>query len=142
MDYVERGLVDEDEEVHEITDREYWLKRGTEATVKMADEMLSIVNEVKAGFTLKYNKFYIGLAKDGIVNNFVLFRPKKNYMRVDLKLPKSEDTDKVIEKNELEEMDYDIKWGRYRIRFNKGDIKKHQEVLKELITTAESQSNR
>lgn len=141
LDEMPLGLVEEDEEVQEITNRDYWLKRGTETTVRMADEILEIINSFKPGFTLKYNKFYIGLAKDGQPNNFVIFRPKKNYMRLELKLPKSTDIDELIEKNEIEEMDYDSRWGNYRIRLNKGDIKKHQEVLKELLTRAETNFN-
>lgn len=137
LDEMPRGLVEEDEELHEITDRDYWLKRGTEMTVRMADEMLEIINSITPGFSLKYNKFYIGLAKDGQANNFVLFRPKKNYMRVELRLAQTKETDELIESNGIEVMDYDTHWGRYRIRLNKGDIKKHQEVLKQLIVMTE-----
>lgn len=91
LDEMPLGLIEEDEEIQEATDRDYWLKRGTQATVKMADEMLSLINSFKPGYELKYNKFYIGLAKDGQPNNFAIFRPKKNYMRLELKLPKSDD---------------------------------------------------
>ena len=38
------GLVEEDEEIKEVTNRDYWLKRGTEATVKLADNILEIIN--------------------------------------------------------------------------------------------------
>jgi len=48
-----------------VTDRNYWLSRGTENTVKLADEMLALVNEFAPDYEFKYNKFYIGLAKDG-----------------------------------------------------------------------------
>jgi hypothetical protein len=138
LDEMPLGLVEEDEEVQEITNRDYWIKRGTDTTVRMADEVLDIVNSIKPGFNLKYNKFYIGLARDGQANNFVVFRPKKNYMRLELKLPKSNEVDEMIEKNDLEEMDYDSRWGAYRLRLNKGDIKKHQELLKDLLRRAES----
>lgn len=142
FDEMPRGLVEEDEEVQAITDREYWLKRGTEMTVKMVDDILEIINDFKPGFTLKYNKFYIGMSKDGLPNNFVLCRPKKNYMRLEIKLTKSEEVDKLIEKNDLEEMEYDATWGRYRIRLNKGDTKKHQEVIKKLLIMSESEFNK
>jgi predicted transport protein len=141
LDEMPLGLVEEDEEVQAVTNRDYWLNRGSEVTVKMADEILEIVNSFKPGFTLKYNKFYIGLAKNGQANNFAICRPKKNYMRLELKLPKSPEIDEIIEKAEIEEMGYDNRWGNYRLRLSKGDIKKHSDVLKDLLIKAEENFN-
>lgn len=141
LDEMPLGLIEEDEEIQEATDRDYWLKRGTQATVKMADEMLSIINSFKPGYELKYNKFYIGLAKDGQPNNFAILRPKKNYMRLELKLPKSDDVDQIIETNDLDEMGYDNRWGNYRIRLNKGEISKKEAVIKTLLEKAEKNFN-
>ena len=141
LDEMPLGLIEEDEEIQEATDRDYWLKRGTQATVKMADEILSLVNSFKPGYELKYNKFYIGLAKDGQPNNFAIFRPKKNYMRLELKLPKSDDVDQIIETNDLDEMGYDNRWGNYRIRLNKGEISKKEEIIKTLLEKAEKNFN-
>ncbi len=141
LDEMPLGLVEEDGEIQEVTDREYWLKRGTQATVKMADEMLSIINTFKKGYELKYNKFYIGLAKDGQPNNFAIFRPKKTYMRLELKLPKSDEVDQLIEESELDEMGYDNRWGNYRIRLNKGEIGKKNEVIRTMLEKAEQNCN-
>jgi predicted transport protein len=141
LDEMPLGLIEEDEEIQEATDRDYWLKRGTQATVKLADEMLSIINSFKPGYELKYNKFYIGLAKDGQPNNFAIFRPKKNYMRLELKLPKSDDVDQIIEANDLDEMGYDNRWGNYRIRLNRGEISKKEEIIKALLEKAEKNFN-
>lgn len=141
LDEMPLGLVEEDEEVQAVTNRDYWLNRGSDTTVKMADEILEIVNSFKPGFTLKYNKFYIGLAKNGQANNFAICRPKKNYMRLELKLPKSTEIDEVIENSEIEEMGYDNRWGNYRLRLSKGDIKKQTDVLKDLLTKAEANFN-
>ncbi len=33
-------------------------------------------------------------------------------------------------------MDYDISWGRYRIRLQPGDIKKHKDILTEVVKEA------
>jgi predicted transport protein len=141
LDEMLLGLAEEDEEIQEATDRDYWLKHGTQATVKMADEMLSIINSFKPGYELKYNKFYIGLAKDSQPNNFAIFRPKKNYMRLELRLPKSDEVDQIIESNDLDEMGYDNRWGNYRIRLNKGEISKKEEMIKTLLEKAEKNFN-
>jgi hypothetical protein len=141
LDEIPLGMLDEDEEVSEVTDRDYWLKRAHQSTVKMADEMLELISGFTQGYSLKYNKFYIGLAKDGQTNNFALFRPKKSNMRLELKHPKSETIDSLIEENDLDDMGYDTRWGAYRIRLTKGEIKKKEEVLVTLLKMAESHRN-
>lgn len=131
LDQVSLGLVDEDEEVQEVTDRSYWEKRGTSTTVKMADKLLQLVQTLNGDFEFKYNKFYIGLAKNGQPNNFVLFKPKKNYLTVEAKLKRSEEIEQKLENAGLDLMEYN--WGRYRIRIKPGEEKKHAELLSQLF---------
>jgi hypothetical protein len=126
------GKVEEDE-VKEVADRNYWEKRGIEKTVKLADDLLEIVNEVTPGHELKYNKFYIGLAKDGQPDNFAIFRPRKTNLNMEIRLEQSIETDKLIEDAGLDLMDYDNKWGRYRIRISKQDLIKNKELVKSLF---------
>ncbi len=47
------GLVDEDEEVHEATDRAYWESRGSKKTVQMADKLLEIAKQFVSPLELK-----------------------------------------------------------------------------------------
>jgi hypothetical protein len=130
------GLVDEDEEVREITDRDYWIKRGSSETVALADEMLEIIKGFSSGFELKYNKFYIGLAKDGQPNNFSIFRPRKKDLNIEIKLPQGEDIQKIIDDSNLDDMGYDARWGNYRIRVSKQDLKKNKEAFTTLLQMA------
>jgi hypothetical protein len=130
------GLVDEDEEVRELTDRDYWIKRGTNETVALADEILEVVKEFYVGFELKYNKFYIGLAKDGQPNNFAIFRPRKKDLNIEIKLPQSEDVQKIIDDANLDDMGYDTRWSNYRIRVSKQDLKKNKDAYNILLKMA------
>lgn len=136
LDQVRFGLVDEDEEVHEATDRTYWESRGSKATVAMADELLEILKTLNPRLEPKYNKFYIGLAIDGQPNNFVIIRPQKNAIRVEPRLQKTDEIEAAVEAAGLDVMDYDSKWGRYRIRLQAGDVKKRSEVLHQLFEAA------
>lgn len=136
LDELPLGLVGEDEEVQEVADRNYWLKRGTEKTVKMADRILEIIKEFADGFELKYNKFYIGLAKDGQPNNFAVFRPRKSGLNIEFKFPFQEDVQVKIEEGSLDDMGYHKKWGAYRVRISEGDITKNKDLLKELLQRA------
>jgi hypothetical protein len=130
------GLVDEDEEVRELTDRDYWIKRGTLETVALADEMLGIIKDFYTGFDLKYNKFYIGLAKDGQPNNFAIFRPRKKDLNIEIKLPQNDDSQKIIDDANLDDMGYDARWGNYRIRVSKQDLRKNKEAYTTLLKMA------
>ena len=134
LDQVNLGLDDEEEE-KEVTDRPYWEKQSTPKTVKIADELLSIINEFDEGYQLKYNKFYIGLMKNGVANNFVAFKPKKNFFRMELRLKKSDLLEESITAQGLDLMDFD-RWGKCRIRLSAKEIITHREFLKELMKKA------
>jgi hypothetical protein len=136
LDEARFGLVDEDEEVQEFTDRAYWEARGSKATVAMADEVLKLVAGFAPGLELKYNKFYIGLATNGVPNNFLIFRPQKSALRLEVRLPPSPETEAMLETAGLDVMDYDKRWGRYRLRLNKGEVVKFTEVLSALSQQA------
>jgi hypothetical protein len=137
MDEMTRGLVDEDEDADAApTDRAYWEERGTKATVSLADQLLEIAREYDPSLEMKYNKFYIGLSKDGQPFNFVIFRPQKNTVRIELKLPRTDDTDKFIESTGFEALGYDQRFGYYRLPLQKDDLVKKREQLKQLIEAA------
>jgi predicted transport protein len=139
LDEMTLGMVDEDEEVYEVTDRAYWIKRGSEKTVKMADDILGIIKEfTDDNIELKYNKFYIGLAKDGLPYNFAAFRPRKNAVNVEIKLPFSEETQQEIEDQGLDDMGYDKKWNQYRLRLTDKEIKNKREYISKLLQKAYS----
>lgn len=127
------GLVDEEEETAEAADRGYWERRGSRSTLEMTDALFGIVRTLDPELSLKYNKFYIGLAKQGQPNNFVIFRPKKDWVRLEFRLERSDEMQAKLEEAGVDVMDYDDRWGRYRIRLTKGDIQKYEGLLKELL---------
>jgi predicted transport protein len=136
LDQMMLGGVDEDEEIAEVTDRAYWEERGSKETVALADEMLEIIQKLDPSLVLKYNKFYIGLAKDDQPKNFVIFRPQKSAIRVEVRLPQSSELEQKLDDAGLDVMDYDKKWSRYRIRLSKSEFKKHLELLVGLLQSA------
>jgi hypothetical protein len=136
LDQLSLGLVDEDEEIKEVTDRTYWESRGTKKTVSMADELLELAKQFDDSLELKYNKFYIGLAKNGRPSNFIIVRPKKGFIRFEPRLKNSTETTERLESAGLDVMDYDSRWGRYRIRLKPGEIDKQKETLTEVVKEA------
>jgi Domain of unknown function (DUF5655) len=134
------GLVGEDEEVQEVTDRAYWEKRGSKATLEITDSLLNMLKAIDPTLSLKYNKFYIGLAKNGQPSNFLVFRPKKDWVRLEPRLEKSDEIQAKLEEAGVDLMDYDSRWGRYRIRLAKGDLQKYEELLRDLMRRAYDES--
>ena len=135
LDVLPLGLVDEDEEVRETTDRGYWEQRGTKVTLGLADQMLTLVQGIDSSLDLKYNKFYIGVARDGSPQNFVTLKPKKKWMDAELRLPRSDEFEARVEGANLD-VDYAPSARRYRVRLTQGDVKTREGILKEILQEA------
>ena len=131
------GLVDEDEESQEVTDRAYWEKRATKGTLEATDSLFEMAKEFAPELTPKYNKFYIGFAsKSGQPKNFAIFRPKKDWVRFEPRLDRSEEIQARLDAAGIDVMEYDEHWGRYRIRLSRGDVKRHEALLRDLLKMA------
>jgi hypothetical protein len=136
LDEARLGLVDEDEEVQAVTNRAYWEARATKDTMAMMDDLFVMLKQLDPALELKYNKFYVGLAKNGQPSNFVVFRPQKEWVRVEIGLEKTDETTKRLEDAGLDVMDYEARWRKYRIRLAKGDIAQHRDLLRDLLRQA------
>lgn len=139
LDELTRGR-DEEDEAAAVTDRGYWEARGSTETVALADDLLEFIHPFAPGVELKYNKFYIGLAEGGQPNNFVIFRAKKQNIRLEVRLRQSDEVQQMLDAAELDVMDYDKRWGRYRIRLTKKEINKNRDVLVRLMKMAHDRS--
>jgi hypothetical protein len=129
-----RGLDEDDDGAQEPADRSYWEARASKDTLAMADRLLDLFRQWEAALELKYNKWHIAVAKDGVPEPFVRFRPKRQFLRVEIRVPQSEDTDSQLEDSGLDLMPY--KWGKYRIRLTKADLAKHEKLVVELLKRA------
>lgn len=116
MDEVVYGLVDEDEQIAEPTDRAYWEKRSSKKSLDLMDYLMTLVNEVESTATPKYNKHYVGLSVDGSPSNFVDFKPRKSGLIMTFRLPKTDENDQLIEDAGLDTLEYVTRWRQYRIR--------------------------
>ncbi len=136
LDQMRLGLVEEDEEVVDVVDRSYWEKRASKNTLEMTEKLLEHLRRLNADLAPKYNKFYIGLAKDGRSNNFVSFKPKKEWLWLGLRLERSEEIEHKLQEVGLEEHDYDPKWGKYWVWLTKAEPTKNEALLYELLERA------
>lgn len=127
------ALGTDEEEQLEVTDRHYWENKSTPKIIKQVDEIFKCVKEYAEGYELKYNKFYIGLNKDGISNNFILFRPVKNYLYFCFKTDEDKEKKKMLDDVGLE-YSYVPRWKELRVKISSFDeYKKHKELLDNLV---------
>ena len=86
--------------------------------------------------TLKYNKHYIGIEVDGAARNFVSFMPRKAHVIMTIKLPKTVETDELLEEAGLETLTYETQWRQYRLRLESGIEDKQKEAIFSLVKQA------
>lgn len=123
LDAIDRR--DEGEEPSEPTDRAYWENKSTPEVLSIVDSLKATLNKFFPKVELNYNKYYIGLKKNNITDNFLLFKPYKKFF--DIRIRKSNVSEETITK--LENAGLILDWKepqhrRYRIRLsnNKNDL--------------------
>ena len=135
LDLSRLGMEEEDEP-GQATDRAYWIDRGSPASVAVADEMLELINGLTPGMALKFNRYYIGLARDGIADNFIQFRARKEHLIAEFRIPRSEEVTALLTASGIDVLEYDTRYGRYRMRLTGSDLKTHRDLLLDLTRRA------
>jgi len=137
LDTVEIAGMEEDE-ITPATDRDYWLKeKASPTSVSLLDECIKIAKEFEPAAEPNYRKRYIGIHVNGLVDNFILFRPRKgDSMVFEFKLPYTEETARYIDDNDFDQLTYSRRWKSYRISLKVPDLKLRREEIKYLIGEA------
>lgn len=113
LDLVSR---DPEDEIAPMTyDLDYWLDAVGEERMETTQQIFEDLLPSEDGFRMKYNKYYVGVMKDGVVKNFVETHPRKTMTVLKVKLPRSEEYDSMLDGIDW---DYDNQWGRYRLKFS------------------------
>ncbi len=136
LDHMTLGT-DEEDEAGQATDRSYWIKRGSKQSVAVADSLLELVNEVTGDdLELKYNKHYIGLSRNGLPDNFMSFRARKEHLVAEFRIPREDDVTTLIEDSGIDSLPYDKRWARYRLRLTEPEVETHRDLLLDLTKRA------
>lgn len=136
LDVLTLGTEEEDD--REVVDRKYWEGKGTKDSLKLADTLLTLVEEIAPGYALKYNKHYIGLQKQGLSQNFVSMIPRKKVVLLNAKHDQVEEVNSMLNETDMDVLPYDKQWGQYRLRLTEGDIQQNKQTLLQLIGKAYS----
>jgi hypothetical protein len=131
---------EEEEELsdREVTNRDYWEEKGSQLALTLADECLELLRTIDSSLSLTYNKQYIGLKQGNRPNNFVVFKGKKNFLRVEPRLDDVETAKKQLESAGIAV----IGVGRKRLRFmiKKGEITAREDAIKTVFARAYKES--
>jgi hypothetical protein len=129
--------VDEEEDIIPKADRKYWEDKASTESLKLTDECFNIVKEFDPECTLSYNKYYIGLSKHGHPANFVVFMPKRTFVRIEPKLNDLDSCRKLLEEKNIEVISVDNSGGRIKFRLTRSDMENNRETLKQVLETAQ-----
>lgn len=132
-------LTTEEEDAGREVTRADWERRASSASLALMDRLLQLVREAAHDPTLSlnYRLAHIGMARHGIVDNFVAFHPRKkgNWVLMDFDVPRTEELTA-----QLEEQGFDIAMGynprRLRLRITDADLAVRQSELTKLIEAA------
>ena len=127
---------EEDDTAAETTDRSYWEKNSTPNMLKIVDNIFKELGALVPGYDLKYNKFYIGIAKDGVAKNCFVFRPKKKYTYLCFKGNEDPEMTKNLEDAGFE-VTYHASWKEYYVRIDTfNQFEKNKDMFLQIIENA------
>jgi hypothetical protein len=136
LDLTSLGTED-DEVVAEPRDRTYWTNKASIAMLQLTDEVLELIrSEVEPTAALKYNKYYIGLEVEGLVSNFMSFRPRKHHVGVEFKIPPNPELATELEEAGIPVLSYQVRWGLFRIQLSPANLAANKDLIYKMIKMA------
>ena len=139
LDSIEYGH-EEEETYSEPTDRKYWEKKSTLEMLSLMDSMKTSLDKFFLNTELNYNKYYVGLKRNGMSDNFIAFKPFKKYVDIHVRINRlSQETIDLLENEYGLTFDWkdQPRWGKYRIRIhNRKHLEDKQSAIEILFKEA------
>ncbi len=120
-------------------DRSYWINKSSEPVIRLADELLGIINvTAQTRWQLNYTKYYIGLSDGHRSKNFIYFRPRKKFLQVVIPGSWGEELSARFDEVGLaaDQKDNELVFNLYP-----ADLKKHNELVSSVIHDVVEQQN-
>jgi len=114
------------------TDESYWQDKASKETVDLAKQCLSLMHTFNNSLRLNFNKYYVGLGDEYRSNNFVIFRPKVGFLRVEVRLEDLAGLKQSLEEKGFE-ADANSRDTRVVFRLKRGDIERHRDLLTDIF---------
>lgn len=140
---LDRVTADDDEEDENlVTDRKYWeTVKSTPKIMKDVDSIFKDISEYAPGFELKYNKFYVGVTREGLAKNFVAFEAKKTFLYIRVRCDYDETLVKMAEDNGLD-ISYVSRFNLYYIKIKDyHEYVQHKDAIDTIIKKGKEHFN-
>jgi hypothetical protein len=125
---------DESSPVGENVDRNWWVSRKGEESMKVCDRFLEFAREKNAGYHLSYTKTQVGVRPQGSFFNTVVFWPKQQFVNTTVKV---EEPAPWLEKLEAAGIDARVpRDGRVRMRLTANDVALNEDLFRQLTHQA------
>jgi hypothetical protein len=135
LDVINLGT-DEEDSAGAATDRLYWESKANSASLKLADRFVELAKEKDSTLLPKYNKYYIGLARNGIADNFFSLKPKKNWIIFQPKIAPNIELNQKLDDAGLHVLAYERRFNHYKIRISEAELTEHIDLIREIISMA------
>jgi RecB family endonuclease NucS len=113
--------------------RAYWEERASPMSLSIMDECFNILKEIQPSLEPKYNKFYVGVTENGQANNFVIFKPKKKFLRIETKTSNQDSwKDRTDDTGFVMLNSGQGKWMNFTTSAD--ELRNNRELIKELFT--------
>ena len=122
LDAAAAAVPDDDDDETAGTTRSDWAERSSPEMMELLDRLVEALRDIDPAISPKYNVYYVGLATADRITNFVTFRPLRQSLVAEIKLPKSAATDERITAVGLDQLSYVENYGQYRIRLVDGSL--------------------
>lgn len=133
---------DDDEVETEQADRKYWETRTSTTSMKTVDSLVTIAKQFDPKIELTYKVAYCGLARNGLSDNYLIFKPRKNHVGFQIRLPRSDDMTLRIEESNMTLLGYKSKWGRYLLQLKEEDLVKEEALITDLVKQSKEYSGK
>jgi hypothetical protein len=136
LDEVVPGEPEDEGENEPPTDRAYWERRGTKETLRLADEAAQLVTEIDPTLVPTYRKYFIGFSDGVRPNNFVVLRPRKKFLNIDVRISDRDSWRNKLSEAGIEALEGGGKSGRVPFTIDREDFVAHRELIADLFRAA------
>ncbi|MBU21825.1 MAG: hypothetical protein CL476_01775 [Acidobacteria bacterium] len=135
LDQIQLGAVDDDIETQAPATRAFWEERSAKEILALVDELVELVKLNDRSLEPKYNKHFIGLARNGKPDNFLVFHPRKRWLRLGVALSRTDEVTEMFEQAGVKS-DYDSRWRRYVLTLEPGEVQEHRATVQDVLKRA------
>ena len=121
-------------------DREFWEKKSKSEYIALMDQMLLMLHKIDRSIELNYNQQYVGLISDHRSKTYVVFKPKKTQLNVEIKLPKEDTYGAMLDDSGIVQNKYNATYKQYQLVIQPGISESDLQLLQKLFKAAYDQS--